>query len=281
MHTITRLIATSTLSSCLAAGALADTAPFPIAGGGDTYVFTAIGPWSNEHCHHSNSVDLELADLLQGATDEASCLLDDARFADASAEVGFLLDEDGFTAAFGGQGHAEGAETFNRHDVNTDLELGFSVDTRLRVDWTMEAGGLGSAGFQMRRLGDIGGELDVSPAVIDRSISSYIEPLSEQGQDVVFIPAGRWNLRMISNHQASGDWEEGFQQSWSECTHIATIVALGDVDGDGVVGVADLLEVIAHWGVVEADDADARLADLDGNDTIDVDDLLRVISDWG
>ena len=43
----------------------------------------------------------------------------------------------------------------------------------------------------------------------------------------------------------------------------------------------DLLAVIAHWGVVEADDADARLADLDGNDTIDVNDLLRVISDWG
>ena len=216
-----------------------------------------------------------------GATDDASCLLDDARFADASAEVGFLLNEDGFTATFGGQGHADGAETFNRHDVTTYLELGFTVDTRLRVDWTMEAGGLGSAWFQMRRLGDIGGELDVSPAVIDRSISSYIEPLSEQGQDVVFIPAGRWNLRLISNHQASGDWEEGFQQSWSACTHSASIVALGDVDGDGAVGVVDLLAVIAHWGVVEADDADARLADLDGNDTIDVNDLLRVISDWG
>ena len=281
MHSITQIIANTTITFSLVGTAPADTAPFPIAGGGSTYVFTSIGPWSNEHCIHSDSLDLELEDLLMGLTDEASCLLEDARFADSSAQVALLLTDDGFTATFGGAGHAEGAETFNRHDVVTNFELGFPSDTRLRVDWTMEAGGLGSAWFQMQRLGDIDGELDASPPSIDHSVSAYITPLFEQGQDVLFIPAGRWNLRLLSNHQASGEWEEGFQQSWGDSTHAATMVALGDVDGDETVGVTDLLSVIAQWGAVDADDSESRMSDLDGDAMVGVADLLQVISDWG
>ena len=38
----------------------------------------------------------------------------------------------------------------------------------------------------------------------------------------------------------------------------------GDIDGDGLVNVTDLLNVIADWG-----------------DPYDVDDLLTVIASWG
>ena len=46
----------------------------------------------------------------------------------------------------------------------------------------------------------------------------------------------------------------------------------GDVTGDAVVGVNDLLAVIAGWGSSDGD--------TDGNGTTDVDDLLIVIGNW-
>lgn len=49
-----------------------------------------------------------------------------------------------------------------------------------------------------------------------------------------------------------------------------------DVNGDGIVGVDDLLGIIASWGPCGACDAD-----VDGSGEVDVDDLLAVLSRWG
>jgi parallel beta-helix repeat protein len=48
-----------------------------------------------------------------------------------------------------------------------------------------------------------------------------------------------------------------------------------DVDGDGMVGVNDVLAVVAAWG---SDDPDA---DIDGDGTVGTNDLLSVIGAWG
>ncbi len=50
----------------------------------------------------------------------------------------------------------------------------------------------------------------------------------------------------------------------------------GDVNGDGVVDVLDLLEVLGAWG-----DCVGCPADLDGNGVVDVLDLLIVLGNWG
>jgi hypothetical protein len=52
---------------------------------------------------------------------------------------------------------------------------------------------------------------------------------------------------------------------------------IGDIagTGDGLVGVEDMLIVIAQWGM------SGSIADLDGNGTVDVNDLLLVITMWG
>lgn len=276
MRSTCGLILTTACSAILALGPLqANAAPVPLAGGGDTYVFTSIGPWSNEDCIHAQSIDLELEDILAGSLDDADCM-ESGRIATSSAQVQLQIEPTGFTATFQGSGLAEGEQSFSRHDVTTYVELGFESDTRMRMDWSMETGGLGSGWIRFQRLGDIGGESDPSMPLIDRELSSYITPLMESGSDVLFIPAGRWNLRLVSNHQAAGEWEEGFQHSWAQSIHAATIVALGDVDGDETVGVADLLAVIGDWGQC---DADCR-PDLDGDGTVGVTDLLQVISDW-
>ena len=50
----------------------------------------------------------------------------------------------------------------------------------------------------------------------------------------------------------------------------------GDANGDGVVGVDDLLLVIAAWGPCAGCDAD-----VNDDDVVGVNDLLAVIADWG
>ncbi len=53
----------------------------------------------------------------------------------------------------------------------------------------------------------------------------------------------------------------------------------GDLDGDGSVGVADLLILLANWGPCK--ECDNCEADLDGNCTVGVADLLILLSNWG
>ncbi len=53
----------------------------------------------------------------------------------------------------------------------------------------------------------------------------------------------------------------------------------GDLDGDGIVGVSDLLILLASWGPC-ADCGDCP-ADLDGNCTVGVIDLLVLLANWG
>ncbi|MDP6478888.1 MAG: aryl-sulfate sulfotransferase [Phycisphaerales bacterium] len=49
----------------------------------------------------------------------------------------------------------------------------------------------------------------------------------------------------------------------------------GDVGGDGMVGVDDILALIAAWGSSDPD------ADVDGSGTVDANDVLAVLSAWG
>ncbi len=53
----------------------------------------------------------------------------------------------------------------------------------------------------------------------------------------------------------------------------------GDLNGDGVVGVADLLILLSLWG--ECVDCGDCLADLTGSCTVGVSDLLILLENWG
>ncbi|MAB81952.1 MAG: hypothetical protein CMJ24_00765, partial [Phycisphaerae bacterium] len=50
-----------------------------------------------------------------------------------------------------------------------------------------------------------------------------------------------------------------------------------DINGDGIVNVQDLLNVIADWGCTAPESC---LADINGDGTVNVQDLLLVIGDW-
>ena len=53
----------------------------------------------------------------------------------------------------------------------------------------------------------------------------------------------------------------------------------GDLDGDGVIGVSDLLILLASWGPCA--DCDDCVADLDGDCSVGVSDLLILLNNWG
>ena len=54
---------------------------------------------------------------------------------------------------------------------------------------------------------------------------------------------------------------------------------LGDLDGDGQVGVKDLLILLGNWGPCE--NCAACAADLDRNGVVGVSDLLILLGNWG
>ena len=54
---------------------------------------------------------------------------------------------------------------------------------------------------------------------------------------------------------------------------------LGDLDGDGSVGISDLLILLAEWG--QCADCDDCRADIDGNCTVGIGDLLILLANWG
>ena len=56
---------------------------------------------------------------------------------------------------------------------------------------------------------------------------------------------------------------------------IVAVACDGDTNGDGVVNVTDLLNVINQWGFTDVD------SDLNGDGIVDVTDLLLVVGNWG
>jgi hypothetical protein len=78
----------------------------------------------------------------------------------------------------------------------------------------------------------------------------------------------------MSTHQ-SHSGKKGFQLGVAQMGHSVTVVAMGDVDGNGTVNTTDLLAVIGAWGA-----CNECLEDLDGDGLVGVSDLLQVIGDW-
>ena len=52
---------------------------------------------------------------------------------------------------------------------------------------------------------------------------------------------------------------------------------LGDLDGNGLVDVADVIILLGEWGPC----AGACVADLDGDGMVGANDLLMMLANWG
>ncbi|MEE2718857.1 MAG: hypothetical protein VX727_03650 [Planctomycetota bacterium] len=95
-----------------------------------------------------------------------------------------------------------------------------------------------------------------------------------------FIPGWEFRLRPSTNliGDLPGEPAVAMDDVWTVAIDGAT-VCMGDVDGDGVVAVSDLLVLLACWG--DVDGPLAASSDLDGDGTVGVLDLLALLSAWG
>jgi hypothetical protein len=86
--------------------------------------------------------------------------------------------------------------------------------------------------------------------------------------------------RYILAYNAGNDIAE----PWKRRTYLAVAdrpappEAVGDIDGDGVVGVNDFLLLLAAWGPCVDE---CCLADLDRDGTVAVNDFLLLLGNWG
>ena len=66
---------------------------------------------------------------------------------------------------------------------------------------------------------------------------------------------------------------------WAAGLSVVSESVPGDINGDGIVGVVDLLLLFSAWG--PCDGCDSCPADLDGDSVVSVLDLLALLSNWG
>lgn len=116
--------------------------------------------------------------------------------------------------------------------------------------------------------------------------NAMLQPLPNQklSQEVAqngVLPVGTY--RIVAYLQAFVD--QAFDNAWVDAngsfdiTLALTPLQPGDVTGDGLVNVSDLLAVIGAWGQCPAPPTICA-ADITGDGIVDVQDLLMVIDNW-
>ena len=58
-------------------------------------------------------------------------------------------------------------------------------------------------------------------------------------------------------------------------------VKLGDLDGDGFVGIGDFLDLLAAWGPCSGPCPPSCSADMDGDCQVGIVDFLILLGNWG
>jgi len=62
---------------------------------------------------------------------------------------------------------------------------------------------------------------------------------------------------------------------------VSTPENVGDLDGDGVVGITDFLALLAAWGPCPQPCPPSCSADFDSDCTVGITDFLTLLSNWG
>ena len=86
-------------------------------------------------------------------------------------------------------------------------------------------------------------------------------------------------MRFIAADEGDGSIVEAAVDDLAVSTVVCDEPVLGDLDGDGHVGVKDLLILLGSWG--PCGDCNGCPADLDGDCSVGVKDLLTLLGNWG
>ena len=85
-----------------------------------------------------------------------------------------------------------------------------------------------------------------------------------------------WRFDSVDNlYNDYRGWHIDTIQLTAEALDCSSIPCPGDINGDGTVGVNDLLAIIDQWGLSDSP------ADVNGDGIVDVSDLLQAVGNWG
>jgi len=132
--------------------------------------------------------------------------------------------------------------------------------------------------FQDNVAAEEGGGIHVRWSVpILNGTEVYFNSANSTGGGINFFESP--NARLLNSYvcsnskvQIAGSYDDGGGNTISDSCGSCE----GDVNGDGIVDVTDLLEVVGAWGICDNCDAD-----IDGYGVVDVTDLLTVVGNWG
>lgn len=113
----------------------------------------------------------------------------------------------------------------------------------------------------------------------DGNFSEWVGPFSSgliAGAYYTWMNTGEFTVRVkaIDDPNSDGNISDGFESDWSEA-RIVTVKKPGDIDGNGIVNVVDLLELLAAWG------QPGGAADINEDGIVNVEDLLILLAHWG
>lgn len=144
------------------------------------------------------------------------------------------------------------------------------------VGWEVLSGcGPTNSAWDMNNLGDVVMRLNVAPYVHFEGIGTFLI------EDLIVADTGHWFVingfgLAINDSRQMAIPATNNQTNQTGIILLTPITVAGDITGDGMVNVLDLLEVITAWGPCQAMCA----ADLNGDATVNVLDLLTLISNW-
>ena len=138
--------------------------------------------------------------------------------------------------------------------------------------------------------GDLIGPVDFTFAYDPGAFTATLTPAAALGPDVytvtvfdtvVDVAAGLALDGEVSDPASPGALPSGEGLPGGPAVVVFTVsTSNADVNGDGVVDVEDLVQVILEWGTCPVPPADCA-ADVDGSGVVDVGDLVIVVLGWG
>jgi len=187
-----------------------------------------------------------------------------------------FMADNGVTIADEADEYDDWVELYNASDATVDLTgctMSDSFDTP--DEWMFPDGTTIAAGEWLLLWADE--DLDQGPLHADFKLGAGGDSLGLWSPEGVIIDgldfgAQTEDVSFGRSPDGGATWES-FTSPTPGSANAADAPCPGDIDGDLVIGVEDLLAVIAGWGTPDGD--------ADGDGTTDVKDVLLVISAWG
>jgi hypothetical protein len=216
--------------------------------------------------------------------DAAGALIDIVKFdAGGSARIeGLAADGNGGVLACGALGNLPRDAFVARFDATLDLVwmqvVGSTGDDGFNALLPDGRGGVLVAGYTS---GDLAapnaGGIDCVLARVNAQRATWIEQFGSTGDDIAYALATDDTGGVYVGGSAGGELFGPFVGGGVTDSFLALYEAqrCPDVDGDDIVGVLDLLAVLAAWG--RSDGAE----DVNDDGVVDIIDLLAVLAAWG